>query len=453
MYFLGIDVGSSFLKSAILDLDAKKVVDSGRAPAPAFARTARTGAALLPENREIPIEELTEAVRGLIEEAAAKVPLAGAAFSVQMHGFMLFEKSGVPKTNYISWQDTRSLLPLADGQSAVECLKRDYAEELAEDGILLRPNHSAGQLFRFMRDHPDTKDAEFAMIGDGLVRMLTGARVPIHPTNAASSALYSLKENDWNRDFIEKLGFSGIDFPAAAETGGPLAVYESASGPVPLYAALGDQQATVLGIGAKAGDIFINIGTGGQVGFVTKEPVPGAYETRPYFDGTFIRTITQLPSGRMLNVLADLLADTGRSVFGLADEGLRDKVWAFMDSVDPEEEDENGALSVDLDFFEPEGGSITRIRGAGLNPGNLIRSAYKGIGETYRIRSGALGIPEDARGSVVCTGGVIRKNRPLFESIRRAFPMECRLAETEDDSMEGLLKYALGCLNGTPVLE
>ncbi len=460
MKFLGIDVGSTFLKSSILDLETGEVLEAASAPTPAFAETDPAGNPLGQGRREIPMDRLAQAVKALIDAAAEKYPIAGVTFSVQMHGGMLLRPDGTPVTNYISWQDTRGTIAGENGISVLEELRgSEYKDYFEENGVLLRPNHSVVAFTHYARENGIAPGTCFAMIGDALTWMLTGTRAFIHPTNAASSGMYSLRRGQWNRELLRKLGLGGLSLPEVKAAREPAGIYKAANGnEIPLYAALGDQQASVLGIGTRAGDVFINIGTGGQIGYAANEPLPGPYETRPYFDGCFIRTITQLPSGRTINILMEFLKSIGRDVFGAeaaentAPEGaaaetpsLEERIWKYIDSIDFENIGSE-PLTMDFSYFDPEGGMVGGIKSENFTIANLIRSAYLAIAREYASHSADLAIPADAAGEAVCTGGVIRKNKPLFRCIEQVFPRPCRIAACTDDSMTGLLIYGKWCV-------
>ncbi|MBE5996124.1 MAG: hypothetical protein E7240_02065 [Lachnospiraceae bacterium] len=461
MKFLGIDVGSTFLKSSVLDLEEGKVRGAAGAPTPAFAEADLQGRKLDPARKEIPMGALAEAVKNLIDEAVIKDGISGVVFSVQMHGCMLFDPEGKPLTNYISWQDTRGVMPGDNGISVLEELRgaawKPYFEE---NGVLLRPNHSVIPLTHYLRENGIAPGTQFAMIGDALMRMLTGKRAPVHPTNAASSGMYSLLREEWNRELLTKLGLDVLDMPEVRDTREAAAVYTAPDGTeIPLYAALGDQQATVLGIGTGAGDVFINIGTGGQIGYCAAEPVPGPYETRPYFGGNFIRTVTQLPSGRTINVLTrflkSILEPMGTVLYGAGESmgtvfdgaDLEKAVWDYIDSLDFEKID-GDPLGLDFSFFTPEGGAVENITDSNFTAGNLIRSTYLAFAKAYTDHISDLNIPENEYAEVVCTGGVVRKNRPLMRCMQDAFSGKCRIADCTDDSMEGLLRFAKWCVRG-----
>ena len=443
MYFLGIDIGSSFLKSSVLNLSDRRVEESGSLPTPPFAD-------LPAARREIPVHTLAGAVRQLIDRAAAAYPLEGVVFSVQMHGFMLFDPAGEPVTDYISWQDLRAAVPGEDGRSLMDRLREEVPDALfREDGIRLRPNHSLLPLCHYIREQRPSGPLELAMIGDGVTRLLTGRRVPVHPTQAASTGLYSLEKGEWNRALITCLGLEQVDFPPVSESAEPVAVYQSPAGEIPIYLALGDHQAAVLGIGAGDGDLFINIGTGGQIGYVNRGLSLGDYETRPFFQGRTIRAVTQLPSGRSLNVLLDFLMDVGRSLFDA--QPSQEEVWGRIGALTAGQTPEGG-LQADLSFFDAGGGSLRAITGENLTARNLFVSAYDAMAAAYQAAARRVLSPADgAPAGVVCTGGVVRRNPLLQERIGHHFSLPCRLAPYADDTMVGLLRYALWCRTGKPL--
>ena len=447
MYILGLDIGSSFLKSSILDLTNCRIFNTTRLPTPDFLP--------LPTcQKEISIHALAAAARQMIEAAAATIHLSGIVLSVQMHGFMLYRPDGTPETDYISWQDTRALLPDVSGRTLLDLVKTAVPPSLFEEnGINLKPNHSILPLLHWLRTHRNVGPLDFSMIGDGLIRFLTGTKVPIHPTVAASSGLYSLRRQDWNWDLIQAMALPNISFPAVCESNQPLAFYDSSHGKIPIFSALGDQQAAVLGIHAKAGDMFLNIGTGGQIGYVDHGIVMGPYETRPFFQNQTIRSYTQLPSGRTLNILVKFIVDIGKTLFGATEE-MQQAAWKQLDTLTGATEASANGLVMDLSFFETQGGSISGITADNLSVQSLFYSAYVAMAMAYHTASQRLLCTGDPKPvSLICTGGVIQKNPILLKCIEEQFHLPCHLAPCSDDTMLGLLRYARWCCSGQPLYQ
>ena len=73
------------------------------------------------------------------------------------------------------------------------------------------------------------------------------------------------------------------------------------AGRVPIYVGIGDHQCSLLGAGlVERHTLSINLGTGAQVSTLEDKWTPQEAETRPYFSGQMLNTITHIPGGRAL---------------------------------------------------------------------------------------------------------------------------------------------------------
>src|SRR5690606_26437889 len=79
------------------------------------------------------------------------------------------------------------------------------------------------------------------------------------------------------------------------------------------YAPVGDHQCALVGALLQARELSLNISTGSQVSVIAPTFVPGEYETRPYFDGATLQTVTRLPAGRALTALVSLLTELAQA--------------------------------------------------------------------------------------------------------------------------------------------
>ncbi len=444
MAVLGIDIGSTYIKFSILDLETQAIQSAAHIPTPDFID--KTGL-----NREIPIQALADLVKGEIDSIATTQSLQGILFSVQMHGFLLFGENGTPLTNYVSWQDMRAS-HFSDGQDTAEYIRSFVPASLFEEnGIILKNTHSLCPLFCYAKETGLSGKPQFALIGDALIRLLTGTVAPVHSTQAASTGLYSLLQKDWNRDLIALLGLNQVTFPIVYDGQTPAAFYQVGEQQIPIFTAVGDHQAAVLGTDAQDNDAIINIGTGGQICYVDQGLHFGDYETRPFFYGRTVRALTQLPSGRALAVLMEFIMEIGKSVFHVPNlaESAEAEVWRTIEYLAQTAADAQGGadLNVDLSFFEPpasERGFIMGINSSNLQPGKLFYGAYAYMAREY-YKAFQLLLP-DAREevkSIVFTGGVIRKSPLLQQLIQQQFKIPCHPAPYEDDTMMGLLRLAV----------
>ena len=87
MPFLGLDLGTSFIKGAVLDLEARRLEHVRRVPFPAPLANAN------PLLCEVEPEAVLAAVRGLIAELGVHAPdCEGIVMCTQMHGMVLDER-------------------------------------------------------------------------------------------------------------------------------------------------------------------------------------------------------------------------------------------------------------------------------------------------------------------------------------------------------------------------
>jgi FGGY family of carbohydrate kinases, N-terminal domain len=144
MRFLAIDLGSSFIKGALLDLTARSFADVRRVPFPAPLPY------LPPHRFEVDPRQVVAATRALIEALLAIVPdCAGLVMCSQMHSLVLMDDRGEPLSNIITWRDQRALEPHPSGSGSVfEHLRQAIGpEDRLALGNELRPGLPLGALF------------------------------------------------------------------------------------------------------------------------------------------------------------------------------------------------------------------------------------------------------------------------------------------------------------------
>jgi sugar (pentulose or hexulose) kinase len=100
--FFGIDVGTSFIKAAVLDLKSGELRNIQRVPMPEFVTGLPAG------HREIDPAEVMAAVHQILESLLAMAPRCdGVVLCGQMQGFVLVDARGEAVSNYVSWLDRR----------------------------------------------------------------------------------------------------------------------------------------------------------------------------------------------------------------------------------------------------------------------------------------------------------------------------------------------------------
>lgn len=436
MTFIGIDVGTSFIKGAVLDLEEFRLDHVRRLPFPARVKLDN------PLLAEFDPREVSTAVRSLIEDLLRSVRQCdGIVMCSQMHGMVLLNRKGEAASNCISWTDHRGLMPHPSGAGTyfdVLMTRTSDAQRkrLGNELSLERP-----VCFLFWLAEQGLLDNSLtpASIPDYIMRALCGDDPGIEPTNASATGLFNLGSGAWDREVMDALGLSGLQLPAIRKPGEIVGYYNTGSHQVPCFTPVGDFQCALLGALLNVEELSLNISTGAQVSRLTAQLNLGDHQTRPFFGGQFVSTYSDAPGGRALNVLLGLLADfTAHQQFAA---GTGDR-WALI--ADAVKNTPATSLTVDPRFFQAAadaGGWITNIRGDNLTVGQLFRASFNAMASIY-FSFGCRLWPEKGWKNVVFSGGLALKLEIFREIIQQQFQTGCRLAPFAEDTLFGLLLLA-----------
>lgn len=435
MVFLGIDLGTSFIKGAVLDLEARRIRRVRRIPFPNP----------LPNSNPLfceydPAEVVRVAGRFIQELSAGAPDCQGVVMCGQMHGMVLLDARGKARSTCISWRDQRALMPHPSGEGTyfdVYC-RRISPEQRRDLGNELRPGTPGGILFWLAEQGRLPADLLPASIPDFVLHALTGAAPSVDVTNGMAYGLLNLRTRGWHQGVIEALGLPRLRWPLLRRQGEVAGELQAGGRAVPCYTPSGDFQCALAGTLIDAGELSLNISTGSQVSRLTPQLQLGDCQTRPFFDNQFLNTITHIPGGRALNLLIDLLSELGKAA-GAPLENPWDYIARQVEKI--QETD----LRAELCFFAgPMGdrGALANIRGNNLTVGHLFRAAFENMAENYYHCARRVW-PEGTWRNLALSGGLAVKIEALREIIRKKFQAECRLAPCPEDSLLGLLALAL----------
>jgi sugar (pentulose or hexulose) kinase len=457
MEFLAIDIGSSFLKGAVLDLNTRQVRSVTRMPFPDPVTSHAPG------HFEVPADEIVAAAERLLHQLLGQSPrCAGVVASTQMGGLVLADAHGRPHSHYISWRDQRTV---GEGQSFARLRERLGDQRLAALGHDLKPGYMLSLLdwLSSRGERPATGLAPLS-IGDFVLARLCRAQPLAHPTAACGSVAVATRQ--WDFPSIELLGLDQLAWPTMVELTTPVGHWLVDGRSLPCYPALGDHACALAGILLEPGELSINISTGSQVSQLTNTLLAGSYQTRPYLDQRFLNTITHIPAGRSLNVIVDLLSELARA----QGQTLADP-WPYIaaaaEAAESRELEQPTAqaspnalpmqascstqptapstLSVDLSFFEgPLGnhGSITHITTENLAVGPLFLAAFRAMARNYAVLADRIS-PTRSWSRLVFSGGLAQNLSILRRLVRQSIPGDCRVCPETEDTLRGLLAAAL----------
>jgi sugar (pentulose or hexulose) kinase len=431
MQCLGLDLGSSSIKGAVLDLDQRQVVSVIREPFPAPV------SGLPAKHFEVDPQAITEGVRKVLAQLIEIAPEAKAVFFCgQMGGIILVGPHGQPVTNYLSWRDQRTLAPHQTGGSYLDQIQRLWSNgEFSDLGNELKPGSATSLLFWLNENGQLPKGAIPATIGDYVIGQLCGVLPRMEPTQAIG--LLNLQDGDWHHAAFSKLGIDSLNWLPLADAQTAVGEFSIHGRRLPCFPTLGDQQCALRGAGLQEDELSLNISTGSQVSQIAREVIPGNYQTRRFFHGRYLNTITHLPAGRSLNVLFDLLTELSRA------EGISvPNAWSYI--ARSAAEATGDGLNCDLAFFSGpmgETGSIDQITVDNLTIGNLFHAAFRNMAETFQICSERLS-PERTWQRVALSGGLTQAVPVLRRLIEARFDAPIRESVEQEETLTGLLRLA-----------
>jgi len=438
MNFIGLDIGSSFIKGAVLNLETHQLQQIHRQPFP------NSIVGLPPRHFEVDPQQLVQQVRSVVEDLHTVAKnCAGLLLCSQMHGLVLTDSSWQPLSNVITWRDQRTTLPhFGRDKSIYEMMLEQITnEEQRQLGGGLRaglPIFTLGWLAAHDK-LPAGNVIPMSLPDFVLAQLCDSALSPgIEPTNAAAHGAYNIETADWHHPVIERLGLGNLQWPPMRTISDVVGVATINGKSLPCHAPIGDHQAALAGAFITDRELSLNIATGSQASLLANEVRYGEYEIRPFFDGQLLNTIVSIPAGRSLSLLVNLLTELARAEgIVLADP------WATIGaSVDAIEQTD---LSVNMDFYAgttPSLANISNIRGDNLSVGHLFRAAFQRMADDYTDCAKRLS-PDDEWERIVFSGGLAQKLVSLRELILAKFDHEYRICQSTEDSLLGLMTLAL----------
>jgi sugar (pentulose or hexulose) kinase len=273
MRYLGLDLGTTSFKGAVLDLDRRSVVNVRRVPTPEPVPGLTAG------HHELNPDAVLIAVRGLIGDLMADAPdVTGLVMCSQMHCVVLMDDRGLPQSNVITWKDHRSV-DLVQELSGV--VTPDVQQQIGRE---LRPGLPVATLPWLQRHGLLRSGLVPASLGDFVLARLCNSEPTAEPTTAAAYGLFHLGRGHWHRELIEQLGLAGLRWPSIRRFGAEVGTADISGRRLACFTPVGDQQCALAGVLLGERELSLNISTGSQVSLLASEPGDGDFQVRPYFD-------------------------------------------------------------------------------------------------------------------------------------------------------------------------
>ena len=330
-----------------------------------------------------------------------------------------------------TWQDGRGNLPYGKSTYAAHLSTRSCYPLASGFGLVTHfINREQGLV--------PSEAVTFCTIQDYIALLLARRKTPLlHASDAASFGCFDLEAHTFDRFAMEKLGFDNAFLPAVtAET-----AIIGQDGSIPVAAAIGDNQASVLGSLRENADILVNIGTGSQVSAVVSAPVPfPAGAVRPYVDGKFLLAGSPLCGGRAYALLhrffarcAELFGGDGRDIYTVMNDMAA-------------EQPEDHSLTVDTRFCGTRNdpalrGALSEISEDNFTPEQLTRGVLWGMTAELRGLYGEMPLLSPATG-LVGSGNAVRKNPVLRRYLEEQFNLPLKLPVHREEAAFGAAVFA-----------
>ncbi len=258
MGILVVDVGTSGVRSAVVRADAtvgpvayREVLPMTPAPGLVELDASSVAAAAL------------EVAGRAMAEAGGRGEVEAVGIANQRATAVVWDRAtGEPVGPGIGWQDLRTV---------GACLM------LQSEGLRLAPNASATKLAYLLDTYDASRDRDlaFGTIDTWVAWTLSGGRLHVtDATNAGVTGLVTSTAPVWDPAVLEALRIPTSILPAIVDSSGILGTCDALEGAPPLAGLVGDQQASLLGLGCVApGQAKATFGTGGMLDCITGQRV------------------------------------------------------------------------------------------------------------------------------------------------------------------------------------
>ncbi|MBF4633144.1 xylulose kinase [Agreia pratensis] len=304
----GVDSSTQSCKVVIRDAETGALARMGRAPHP--------------EGTEVDPAAWWQALRQALTAAGGLDDVAALAVAGQQHGMVALDAEGRVIRDALLWNDTRS------AAAATALIAEFGAEELARrTGSVPVASFTITKL-RWLRDaEPQNAErvAAVALPHDWLTWRLRGfgpagdETSPLGPvlselttdrSDASGTGYFDSATGEYDRELL--VAALGHDCILPRVLGPAESPGKTPSG-VLLGAGAGDNAGAALGLGARAGDVVVSIGTSGTVFAVTETPTNDTTGTVAGFadaSGLSLPLVATLNAARILDATARLLGVT-----------------------------------------------------------------------------------------------------------------------------------------------
>lgn len=281
-FYLGIDIGSTAVKAALVDSDTLRITACRGCAYP----TQREGIFVTQSPHDW-VSAAVSAVRGALAATDTEPCIAGISVSAQGGSIFAADRNREAISDAVSWMDSRA-------SDEADELYREFGEDIYRAcGWRLSPLDDASKLLWLRKNHPGLfgRAAYFMTSADFFTWWLCGNSV-YDPTSAAITRLFDIRTGKYNDALISRIGIDSGKLSAvlpcgkhAGTLGGDAATALGLSPGIPVWVGAHDQYCAAIGSGVtRPGQLLIATGTAwvlfgvtGQAEFSELHAAPGVF--------------------------------------------------------------------------------------------------------------------------------------------------------------------------------
>ncbi|WP_298537590.1 FGGY family carbohydrate kinase [uncultured Algibacter sp.] len=282
MYYLGLDIGSSSIKAALVEIESGKSIGVVQEPEEEMSMFAQKNG-WAEQNPNDWWEHVCNAIARLKKEYnVSRTQIKGIGIAYQMHGLVIVDKLGNPLRKSIIWCDSRAV---EIGHKAFE----DLGEETCTSNLLNSPaNFTASKLKWVKENEPEIYKQihKFMLPGDYIAYKFSNT-INTTISGLSEGILWDFKNDNVADVLLEYYGIDKALVPGIVETFGNQSVVDQKGGAesgiaagTPIYYRAGDQPNNALSLNVfNPGEVGATGGTSGVVYAIT-DNLSGKESTR-----------------------------------------------------------------------------------------------------------------------------------------------------------------------------
>lgn len=430
MEFIALDIGTSFTKGAVVDVERLSIRNVQRVASPSQQSSDNS------LHYELDPINVVTGVRQIIKQLANAAPEAvGIQITGQMGGLVLCNPDGTARRPYISWLDRRATGRRSpQAETYFGSLTRIVGKRAADIlGNEFRPGLPLSFLYTLAES--DELDRHSGAIPVTLPDFVAAALCNAAPVMewTAATGLADVRQRKFPIELFAELRLDRLQLPPLVDFRHCVGTYSADGKDIPVYAATGDHQCALLGTLLREDELSINVSTGSQVSLLTEDPVAGDYQVRPFFDGRFLKTITNIPAGRALTAVIGLLTEMSPR-----EPDLKSAYRQFFEYAESTPESD---VEVNLGLFPGAvagPGSFGNLNEGNLTVGHIARACLNQMATTYQQMATRLDTAH-SWSRIAFSGGIAQMSPLLRQLVSESLDSEHRLAADTEDSLMGMI--------------